>query len=245
MISPEILRRYPYFAAANDEGLRDLAMLCEEESIPSGTVMYQEGDPADKLFILVEGEVDIQYTLGTGELRTVDTIVPGELMMWSALVDPYKSTAVVTTRQDSKVIAMDATKLRGFCSSDREVANDVLLHVTKLLATRLGRGPYPAGHHRLDLGSTDNPVRTMAGLAIKISRARHVFCPTWALVVPLMDIGYSAPGTANTRIGQRRSDKKMIDRRMLIRTGTFFCPTSFCHIPTRSHNLPSSRSFIG
>ncbi len=34
MISPEILRRYPYFAAAKDEGLRDLAMLCEEESIP-------------------------------------------------------------------------------------------------------------------------------------------------------------------------------------------------------------------
>lgn len=137
MISPEILRRYPYFAAAQDAGLRDLAMICEEELIPAGTVMYREGDKADKLYILVEGEVDIQYTLGSGELRTVDTIVPGELMMWSALVEPYKSTAVVTTRQDSKVIAMDSDKLRIFCTSDREVANDVLLHVTKLLATRL------------------------------------------------------------------------------------------------------------
>jgi CRP-like cAMP-binding protein len=137
MISPEILRRYPYFAAAKDEGLRDLAMICEEESIPAGTVMYREGDTADKLFILVDGEVDIQYTLGSGDLRTVDTIVPGELLMWSALVEPYKSTAVVTTRQESKMIAMDAVKLREFCSSDREVANDVLLHLTKLLATRL------------------------------------------------------------------------------------------------------------
>ncbi len=137
MISPEILRRYPYFAAAQDEGLRDLAMLCEEESIAAGTVMYREGDKADKLYILVEGEVDIQYTLGSGELRTVDTIVPGELLMWSALVEPYKSTAVVTTRQDSKVIAMDAAKLRSFCTENQEVANDVLLHLTKLLATRL------------------------------------------------------------------------------------------------------------
>ena len=32
---------------------------------------------------------------------------------------------------------MDAEKLREFCASDREVANDVLLHLTKLLATRL------------------------------------------------------------------------------------------------------------
>jgi CRP-like cAMP-binding protein len=137
MISPEILRRYPYFAAAKDDGLRDLAMLCEEELIPAGTVMFREGDKADKLYILVEGEVDIQYTLGSGELRTVDTIVPGELMIWSALVEPYKSTAVVTTRQDCRVIAMDAVKLREFCQSDREVANEVLLHLTKLLATRL------------------------------------------------------------------------------------------------------------
>ena len=68
MISPEILRRYPYFAAADDKELRDLAMLCEEESIPSGTVMYQEGDRADKLYIRVEGEVeDHQHQQGEEE----------------------------------------------------------------------------------------------------------------------------------------------------------------------------------
>ncbi len=137
MISPEILRRFPYFATATDDGLRDLAMLCEEESIPAGTIMYREGDTADKLYILIDGEVDIQYTLGSGELRTVDTIVPGELLMWSSLVEPYKSTAMVTARQNSRLIALNAEKLRKFCASDREVANEVLMHLTKLLATRL------------------------------------------------------------------------------------------------------------
>jgi CRP-like cAMP-binding protein len=137
MISPEILRRYPYFAAAQEDGLRVLAMICDEVAVPAGTVMYREGDKADKLYILVEGEVDVQYTLGSGELRTVDTIVPGELMMWSALVEPYKSTAVVTTRQNSRLIAVDAEKLRSYCASDHKVANDVLLHLTKMLATRL------------------------------------------------------------------------------------------------------------
>lgn len=148
MISPEILRRYPYFSAANDEGLRDLAMLCEEIAVPAHTVMYREGDKADRLYILTEGEVDIQYTLGSGELRTVDTIVPGELLMWSALVEPYKSTAVVTTRQDSKFVGLDAERLREFCAAHREVANNVLLHMTKLLATRLEGA-------RIQLATTD------------------------------------------------------------------------------------------
>ena len=137
MISPEILRRYPYFAAAQEEGLRVLAMICDEVVVPAGTVMYREGDKADKLFILVDGEVDIQYTLGSGELRTVDTIVPGELLMWSALVEPYKSTALVVTRQNSKLIAVDSEKLRAYCAKDHKIANDVLLHLTKMLATRL------------------------------------------------------------------------------------------------------------
>jgi CRP-like cAMP-binding protein len=137
MISPEILRRYPYFAAADDEGLRNLAMICDEIAVAAGAVMYREGDKADKLYILTDGEVDIQYTLGSGELRTVDTVVPGELLMWSALVEPFKSTAVVTVRSPSKLIAVDADKLRAFCSKDLKVANDVLLHLTKMLATRL------------------------------------------------------------------------------------------------------------
>jgi CRP-like cAMP-binding protein len=137
MISPEILRRYPYFAAAGEDSLRELAMLADEVTVAAGTIMCREGDPADKLYILVEGEVDIQYTLGSGELRTVDTIVPGELLMWSALVEPYKSTAVVTTRQPCKLIALNAPKLRVFCEKDRDVANHVLLHLNKLLATRL------------------------------------------------------------------------------------------------------------
>ncbi len=137
MISPEILRRYPYFAAANEDSLRELAMMADEVSVAAGTIMYREGDKADRLYVLADGEVDIQYTLGSGELRTVDTIVPGELLMWSALVEPYKSTAVVTARQDCKLYALDATKLHALRDKDHELANHLLLHLTKLLATRL------------------------------------------------------------------------------------------------------------
>ena len=38
MISPEILRRYPYFAGIDDASLRQLAMIAEEKKcIPPGT----------------------------------------------------------------------------------------------------------------------------------------------------------------------------------------------------------------
>jgi CRP-like cAMP-binding protein len=137
MISPELLRRYPYFANVSEESLRHVAMISDEQSIPSGTVFFREGDRAESLYIVTEGEVDIDYTLGSGERRTVDTVVSGELVMWSALVAPYRSTATATARTETKLIAIHAEKLRALCEKEHELGYRLLLSVTKLLATRL------------------------------------------------------------------------------------------------------------
>jgi CRP-like cAMP-binding protein len=137
MISPELLRRYPYFADVQEESLRQVAMISEEKSVPSGTVIFEEGDAADNLYIISGGEVDIEYTLGSGEKRTVDTVVAGELSMWSALVEPYKSTATGTATSETKLIVINGVKLRELCEQDHDLGYRMLICLTKLLAGRL------------------------------------------------------------------------------------------------------------
>ncbi|MBC7354198.1 MAG: cyclic nucleotide-binding domain-containing protein, partial [Thermogutta sp.] len=112
MVSPEMLRRYPYFAKISEESLKEIAMMAEERSYPAGLQLFSEGDPADYLNIIVEGEVQIQYQLGNGEKRTVDTLVAGDILVWSALIEPYKTTAIGTTSKPTKVIAIKAKPLR-------------------------------------------------------------------------------------------------------------------------------------
>jgi hypothetical protein len=65
MISPETLRRYPYFAGLSDETLKQIAMIAEEKSVPVGTSMFCEGDVVSALAVIVSGQVDIQYMLGS------------------------------------------------------------------------------------------------------------------------------------------------------------------------------------
>ena len=137
MISPELLRRFPYFADVSDDCLRQVAMISEEKAIPTDTVLFREGDKADVLYIVIDGELDIQYTLGNGQLATVDTVVAGELSMWSSLVPPYKSTAVATARKDLKLIAIDAVQLRKLCEANSDLGYRILLSLTKLLSSRL------------------------------------------------------------------------------------------------------------
>ncbi|MHB1037310.1 MAG: cyclic nucleotide-binding domain-containing protein [Pirellulales bacterium] len=137
MISPEMLRRYPYFALVNDESLKAVAMLAKEQVVPAGKTMFHEGDPADYLYIIVKGEVAIQYTLGTGEHRTVDDLVDGDILVWSALVEPYKATAMGTTRKETHLVAIEGKALRELCGKDPLLGYQLMRQVAKLLAHRL------------------------------------------------------------------------------------------------------------
>ncbi|MGQ9574127.1 MAG: cyclic nucleotide-binding domain-containing protein [Thermoguttaceae bacterium] len=137
MISTELLRRYPYFAGISDESLKALAMIAEEKSVPAGTQIFSEGDPAESLNIIVKGEVGIQYILGTGQRRTVDTLVDGDILGWSALVEPYRYTAIGTATKPTQLIAIQASKLRELCDSDPQLGYRLTAQIARLLAHRL------------------------------------------------------------------------------------------------------------
>ena len=137
MISPEMLRRWPYFAGISEESLKAVAMIAEEKAVAARAHMFSEGDPADALNILVKGEVNIEYILGTGERRTVDTLVEGDILGWSALVEPYKYTAVGTATKPTQMITISAKKLRDLCEKDPQLGYHLTTQIAKLLAHRL------------------------------------------------------------------------------------------------------------
>src|SRR5688572_8312843 len=54
----------------------------------AGETIFHEGDPADDIYILREGSVELSYTLPqdpTSEIR-IARVAPGETFAWSALV---------------------------------------------------------------------------------------------------------------------------------------------------------------
>ena len=137
MISPETLRRYHYFVNISEESLKSLAMIAEEKDVRAGTEMFREGDPACTLHVITKGEVEIRYLLGSGEERAVDTLVSGELLCWSALIEPYKTTAIGTATKDTHLICLDAQKMRELCDKDPLLGYHLTKQIAKLLAQRL------------------------------------------------------------------------------------------------------------
>jgi CRP/FNR family transcriptional regulator, cyclic AMP receptor protein len=64
----ELLRPIPLFTALSSEKLGRVAELCETKSCESGEYIFREGEPGNRLFIIVEGGVRIsRQTPGAGE----------------------------------------------------------------------------------------------------------------------------------------------------------------------------------
>jgi CRP-like cAMP-binding protein len=137
MISPERLRRYPHCAGAGDELLRRVAMLAEEKTFEPRDRLFEEGQLARHLLMLEAGKVDIVFRMPDGRDVIVDTLVEGDIMAWSALLEPYRLTASGVARTQGRMIAVEAEGLRALCNTNPEFGLPMMIQVAKTLRDRL------------------------------------------------------------------------------------------------------------
>ena len=161
MVTPDLLRYYPLFSVFNLEQLTSIAQIAEEAGFERGEIVFQEGGPAEEVFILLRGSVELYFTVEVEykpELRKelfFDVIKPGEVFGISALIQPNGLTATARAAHPSRVIRIDAGALLALCEQDEEVAFELMHRVAqaameRLRATRLQLGAALAGERLLN-----------------------------------------------------------------------------------------------
>lgn len=143
MISPELLRRYPFFAFLDEAQLRALAMLSEEIELADGTLVFDTDRPADALCLLTEGNLELYYAVvdrEDPELRKeffLSEFSPGDIFGISALIEPYIYTASVRASTTSRVVKIDGVGLRALCEVDLKMAVGLMKATAKTAMERL------------------------------------------------------------------------------------------------------------
>ena len=143
MISPEIFRRYPFFTGLTDAQLKALSMLTREVTYEKGATIFEECDQADRMFLLVEGNVDLYYRSQeafhptTVKEFSVGEINPGEVFGTSSIIEPYELNATARTSKVSHVLVIDSLELRKLMDNDLDLTNKLYLQVIKTLKERM------------------------------------------------------------------------------------------------------------
>jgi CRP/FNR family cyclic AMP-dependent transcriptional regulator len=139
MISPEILRRYPFFCCLNEDQQKAIAMVTEEMQVDAGKELFQEGQLVEALHLLMEGSVDLYYA-ASGDPKDqllVGEINPGEPFAISAMIEPYTFTATARVAGPSRVLRIDAKALRALCEVDCRMGYLLMRQIAAMSLERL------------------------------------------------------------------------------------------------------------
>jgi CRP-like cAMP-binding protein len=140
MVSPELLRRYPFFAGLTDEELSRIAQIANERPYPAGAVVFREGEVASHLYVLTDGAVELVYEIPTTKEVTtsfVGSIAAGEPFGLSAFNEPYLLTATARTETPIKVIEIDAAGLRALAEDNCHLGYNIMKQIARALGERL------------------------------------------------------------------------------------------------------------
>ena len=139
MISPETLRRYPFFCCLNEDQQKAIAMVTEELRVDAGKELFLEGQPVEALYLLMEGSVDLFYA-ASGDPKDqllVGETNPGEPFAISAMIEPYTFTATARVAAPSRVLRVDAKALRALCEVDCRMGYLLMRQIAAMAVERL------------------------------------------------------------------------------------------------------------
>jgi|MudIll2142460700_1097286.scaffolds.fasta_scaffold536426_2 CRP-like cAMP-binding protein len=143
MISPELLRRYPFFGQLTDRHLKAIAMISEEEEAKAGTIIFEEKQPARSFYFLIDGSIDLIYSVEEGlkpktrKEFNVGEINPQEVFGISALIEPYIINATGKAAKDCRYIIIEAKALLAMMEMDYQMGYIFMQHIAKAAMERL------------------------------------------------------------------------------------------------------------
>lgn len=153
MISPEVLRRYSFFAGLNYDQLVTLAMMAEETDVEAGHRFFNEGDALDAFYLVIEGDVGVVFQVTsdevqqsvaqqlTGAVQMSDVVIshvgPGEPFGWTAIAGDSGAVAGAVATVSGRVVAFDTGQLLTAFEEDPLLGYTMLRHVLRVAGQRM------------------------------------------------------------------------------------------------------------
>ena len=113
-----------------------LRPLFEPFSCRAGTVVLQQGTPADHIYLIMSGKVEVSFKPYDGTPITISHLEKDGFFGWSAVVGSSKYTSSATAIEDLDAFRIRGSELRKFCSENPEAGREILEHLANAVSSR-------------------------------------------------------------------------------------------------------------
>ena len=152
----ETLARAGIFQGIDPTAVEALSSALEPVEFPRAHVIFAEGEPGDRLYIIVSGKVKIGRRSGDGRENLLAVFGPSDMFGELSIFDPGPRTSTATTVTEVRAVTMDRAALHEWIGKRPEIADQLL----RVIARRLRR----TNNMLADLIFTDVPGRVAKAL---------------------------------------------------------------------------------
>lgn len=132
-----LLKKINLFSSLTDDELEEIEKICVRETHAKDTIMFFEGDPGNKCYVIVKGEVRISKMIPNIGEEALAVLKPGDYFGEMALIDNFPRSAHAIANTDMEALAISKTDLDKVLIRDREMGYKLLWVFTQTLSRRL------------------------------------------------------------------------------------------------------------
>ncbi|MDO5722007.1 MAG: Crp/Fnr family transcriptional regulator [Actinomycetaceae bacterium] len=150
------ISQVPLFEGLDEEQQRSLRAKMGQTTLRRGEVLFNEGDPGNRLFIITEGKVKLGHASLDGRENLLAVLGPGEIIGELTLFDPGPRSTTATAVSPVTLLHLDHADLVGILDTNPTMSK----HMLRALARRLRR----TNESLADLVFSDVPGRVAKAL---------------------------------------------------------------------------------
>jgi len=117
----DALRSMPYFQGLDGTLLQTLATQFVTERFEAGEIVFHEGDPGDRFYVVVRGQLDVIMTVPFGRERRLVTLNDGNYFGEIALLQEVPRTATVRARTPTMCLTLERQQFLDLVAASPEL----------------------------------------------------------------------------------------------------------------------------
>ena len=132
-----LIAEQPFFKGLNSQQLQLLADSALEMKFETGAIIFEEGSPANRFYLILAGEVLLESEMEDRNVIPIQTLGPGNDLGWSWLFPPYSLHFSARAVKPTRTIFFYGTRLREQCEQDHELGYQIMKRIAEVATQSL------------------------------------------------------------------------------------------------------------
>jgi CRP-like cAMP-binding protein len=138
MVSTEWLKKTELFGSLSESQLTILLSHSSAESFSEGKTIFRQGEEANRLYILIEGAVDLSVKTGEKiDFMTSKIEKEGEVFGIPSLIEPFRYNVTATCLTPCKILVIDADHIKTNMEKDPKMGMAIMKKLASIYFNRL------------------------------------------------------------------------------------------------------------